>query len=226
MRIKSRIAAGLVVAAGLLSGCGSDTDSAQTLTIYRDILKGLVTPNATGGGSGVTEADIAATLQRTDRPLALVNAEDRKSQALVVEIERNGPYRTFATRDRQTFITRGGMVTGTRGLGGDLMSSDATALLRLVSARSPGTAPYVMRFLTPDNQTVTESYTCTVSPGASAPFALGAVNQTGRIVTAACTGEDGEFTNGYIVAGDGYILAARQFLGEATGILALQAVRR
>ena len=83
-----------------------------------------------------------------------------------------------------------------------------------------------MRFLTPENQTKTESYNCTVAPGASAPFALGAVRVQGRIVTATCTGEDGSFTNGFIVAPDGYIVAARQFLGEVTGILAVQAVRR
>lgn len=222
-----RLGTALLLAALGLAGCGNDPEAREGVDAIRNIVSGVLAGNPGAAETApVTEADIARSLAQTDGPLALIGVESREAQALVLQVERNGPYRTFATRDQQTIILRDGLIAGTRGLGGDLMSSDVAGMGRLVRARRAGTTPYTMRFLTPENRTVALQYTCRVAPGDTAPFALGTIRATGRVVTAACSGEDGSFTNSFIVGSGGEVLAARQYLGDITEFLSIQTVRR
>ncbi|WP_435310412.1 YjbF family lipoprotein [Primorskyibacter sedentarius] len=221
--------AGVLLALGALgglSGCGNDTAQTQRTEIFRQLVAGTMAGSRNTPPPQVTVEQINQVLATKPGPLALVSVEQRKASALVIPIARNGAYETYATEQRQTITFRDGMITSTRGLGGDLMSSDEDALLALVSRASGGTAPYRMRYLTGEDVTVTQQFTCTVARGGTAPVKLGAINTTARQVTAQCNGPDATFTNTYLVDGAGDILGSRQWLGAFTGYVATQQLRK
>lgn len=220
-------AAAALACLGLL-GCSSD-DAPNDLRQLGVAVLETVTPSrgASGdGGATVTEAQVARALAGAEDGVALVGIEDRSSQSLVIEIEENRGYRTFATATRQTITYRRGMVTATRGLGGDLMSSDTDALLRLVSARAEGQAVYVMRFLSGEEKTVSLIATCTVARAGTGPVQAGEINTTAQIMTAKCSGGTESFVNAYLVDSTGTILSTRQWLGPLVGYLTSQMLRR
>lgn len=221
--------AGVLLALAALSGlasCGNDTAQAQRSEVLKQMVSGALSGSRKATPPQVTVAQINQVLATKSGPLALVTVETRKASALVIQIGQNGRYRTYATEQRQTLTFRGGMITSTRGLGGDLMSSEETALLSLVSRKSNGAAPYTMRFLTGEGVTATLQYNCTVSPGGTAPVSLGAINTVARQMTADCTGSDGSFRNTYLVDGAGDIISTRQWLGAFTGYVAAQQLRK
>lgn len=178
----------------------------------------------------VSPEQVAQALAASKSSVFLFGLEARKSQFLLADIQRNGPYQTFGNPSRQVIVLRQGMVTSTRGMGGgDLMSSEEDQLLAYVANRAEGRVSYDMRFLTPEDVTVVRRYTCHVAPGGTIPVAAGLVQETGHVVTANCTAADGvspDFTNNYAVASDGYILGSKQWLGPYLGYLMTQVLRR
>lgn len=173
----------------------------------------------------VTAEQIGQVLNATDKPTSVFALEVTSAQFIMVEIQRNGVYQTFGSSNRQAVVLRNGTIVSTRGFGGDLMSSEEGALLSLLRSKSVGTATYVMRHLTSDNQTAVSSYSCKLDTGPSVPVVLGEVNRKGLAMNAHCSGENGSFTNTYVVDGRGNVISARQWLGSVLGYLNVQPVR-
>ncbi|WP_136443331.1 YjbF family lipoprotein [Pacificoceanicola onchidii] len=214
---------GLALIASLaLAACGSEPNPAV------DYLKGVVGGAKTDSNAGgvVTADQTAQVLAATPSPVEFVNIEARNSQALMIGIEQNGPYSTYGTAARQSLVLRSGMITATRGLGGDLMSSEEDALLRAVQSRQAGNAGYQMHFLTPGDETKTLSFQCSVVPGGTQAIKAGEINSGGTVMTATCRGEGGQFDNTYVVDKRGTILAGRQWVGFTIGFIGTQALRR
>lgn len=224
MRFRTMTRLGLALALGLgLAACGSQRNEVFELV---KALPASFGKKGEGGAAGVTADQMNAMLQATQAPVALFQFEARGAQFMMIDIQRNGPYQSFASSDRRSIIMRRGMITATRGFGGDLMTSEEEALLSMVSRRQEGATPYVQRLLTAEDVTETKSYSCDVTRGGPQKIALGEVNTTGTVMDAVCRGEGVKFENKFIVASDGYILSARQWLGFGIGYVATQAVRR
>ncbi|APZ52642.1 Group 4 capsule polysaccharide lipoprotein gfcB, YjbF [Salipiger abyssi] len=205
-----------------LAGCSNDPYFSNPVTnIYSVVFGGDQAP------SDVTQQQIVQTLTATDLPVAFFNVASRNSQTLLIQIEQNAPYRTFATATRQAVVMNHGMITGTRGLGGDLMSTDESAVLELVRGRQTGQVTYVQRFLTAEDITKTITYRCGVEPDKAVDVNMGLVQASGQEMVAACESPDGpSFVDYYVVDASGEILASRQWLGEVTGYAAMHMLRR
>lgn len=212
---------GLILAAFGLAACGNDASDATTL--FRALPAKLQGKSETA--SAVTAQQVAQALQATESPIMLFDAQTRKSQFIGIEIQRNGAYQTFASSTRQSITVRNGVISATRGFGGDLMSSELDGLLALVTARRAGNTTYVQRFLTADDQTVTVTYSCTVTPGGTTPVQSGTVNTTGQAVSAACTGDGTSFEAVFVVDPRGRVVGARQWLGDLIGTMIAQPLR-
>ncbi len=213
---------GTMAALALLAGCGNGNNDAGQ--ILRALPKALFTKDPPP--SKVTPEVIAQALQRTQGPVVLIELEKREGvQFLMLEIQRNGPYQSFGSSSRQVINFRNGMATSTRGLGGDLMSTEEDALLRLVRHRQSGTATYVQRFLTPEDVTQTFTYTCEVLPGENASVSLAGLKTTGFTMAANCEGDGARFTDLFVVSTGGYILNARQWLGLELGYVSSMTIR-
>lgn len=213
----------LVAAALMLGACGNGpNDRSDVLKMLPSIFKKKEAP------APLAPQVIAQALAATDKPVQFYEIESRKLQFLMLEIQRNGPYQSYGSSSRQVIAMRDGMITSTRGLGGDLMSSDVDSLLPRVRARAAGSAQYDMRFLTSEDVIEVKRYVCRLQPGGRLPVQGGVTDSSGTMVKADCTGvgHTGRFTNTYIVAADGHILSARQWLGSMIGYVAHQALRR
>ncbi|KUF09586.1 YjbF family lipoprotein [Pseudoponticoccus marisrubri] len=211
-----------VAGLGLLAACGNGTnDAAKLLAQLPAALSGEKQQEAR-----VTPQQLAQALGATDASVHLYEIEERKAQFLMFDIQRNGPYQSFGASSRQVIVMRDGMIVSTRGFGGDLMSSEEDALISLVKARQAGSAQYVQRFLTSDNQTRVVGYSCIVAPAGGMQVTVGLIDEPAQTVNAKCSGPGGTFSNTFVVAHDGYILSARQWMGEVIGYMATQAIRR
>jgi hypothetical protein len=213
-----RAALAAVVVLGI-AACGTDRGDDPTARVVQGVVQ-LLRPAAPP--PPVTRQQIDQVLASTDSAVALVEVEQRSQQAIIVEIERNGPYVTYGTGDRRTLTFRDGILTATRGLGGDLMSTDAPGIRALIRNRESGSATRTMRFL--DGEDLIEQYdlTCTINRGAEEKLPGGA--QALRL-TETCTYEGATLTNSYLVDRKGHVLASRQWAGRFSGHLSIRQLR-
>lgn len=227
-RIFGRAAPAAALALGL-AGCSSDSVGGnQTATVLREIVStvtGAGKDEGDGGGAP-REQQIAQAVAAAEDPLALATRVDNGAWSFLIEIERNGPYHTYASPNRQTVIFRDGVVTGTRGLGGDLMSSDIGESLALIHARRAGTATRVMRFLDGENHTYAFTFSCDIAVGDTRELTSGAISTQVRQVTETCRDGEREISNIYMVASDGMVLASSQWLGPTTGDFSIRQLKR
>lgn len=231
MRVAGKSRKGSVVALGLvalvLAGCSNDPARID----YRQIASGLGTqlgttmPFAgarTAARTGQTLAEPAVILAQTDAPVTLVQPVNGASPFYVVGVRDNGPWRTYATGTRQTLVMRQGIVTATRGLGRDLMASDADQTLVLLRARQSGKARRVMQVLDGEDVTRDIVLDCTLSTGATVRTGTGIAGQT---MTEDCTAPGLRFRNTYVVDTAGQVIRSEQWLPTQLGPLILQVLR-
>lgn len=212
------------LAAALLGLAACSNDPAYLSPI--DTTYGLLF-SGRGEPAQISPDQIGRTLASTDLPVIFFAMPDRETQSLLVRIEQNGPYATYGNPSRQSVVLRDGMITGTRGLSGDLMSVDEAPLLDLVRARRAGTAVYIQRWLTPEEVTKVTTYSCGVEPDKPVDVALGLVKATATEVITACESPDGPpFVDYYVVDSSGDILASRQWLGPNIGYAAMHRLQR
>lgn len=219
------IKAAFLGAFAVLSACGNDTSTAQPTKVIGDLVKGLAAGRS-GPPEPIPDLLVATALGASSEPVVLVDLKERNTQALLLRIETNGPYETFATSARQSITMRNGIMTATRGLGGDLMSSESDALIGLLRARRAGTVSYVMRFLNGEDQTRSLRYTCSLRDTGTERVARGQINVVGKRMTATCTGNAKSFELHFVISQSGFVLKADQWLGDYLGQVSAQALRR
>ena len=154
--------------------------------------------------------------------------EGTGSVAVLRVIETNGPYSTWAawgTSERRSISTRGGVITSTRGLGSDLMSSSIDGLLGMVSRREDGVQRQVLRHLDGENKIEETPADCDVTPKSSENYAAGSLRLPVTRVDVYCKAEDAAFSNSYLVSPGGRIVESRTWLGEGLGYFTLSHLR-
>ncbi|MFD1342225.1 YjbF family lipoprotein [Litorisediminicola beolgyonensis] len=210
----------------LLAACGpAREDEIGPVKIIDQTIRGVfgIEPEFTP----FTPKQLGDAVRGTQGPLILIEPETRDAQALMIQIERNGSYATFATPELQTVTLRRGLVVATRGLGGDLMSSEEDALLALIARRSTGQARYTMRFLDGADQTREVRFTCTSSPRRILNYQNGVIPPTLVVwLDVTCTAPEGVVEHIFLVDGQGEILRASQWVGDLTGHLKVSKLRR
>ncbi|WP_319824470.1 YjbF family lipoprotein [Thalassovita sp.] len=210
MTFKTAIMAPLLALA--LAGCGNDADKGSALAIA----KGLFPAKASAGVP--QKIDRQAALARTSGPLVVVSAGAQANEALLLRIEENGPYETFATANRQTVTFRQGMVTSTRGLGDDLMSSNPDQALALITARKPGASTRQMQYLDGANNRINVQFNC--------DLAIAGQSRQMVSMTETCTSESRDFVNEYHVDSGGHIVNSRQWISPMIGSYNIVVLRR
>ncbi|MCQ0091847.1 YjbF family lipoprotein [Roseovarius sp. M141] len=200
----------------MIAGCSNAPDDQVTAgTFTKSILKGR---KATPAPSAQRiAADVAKALAATDAPLILLVIPERQAVTVMQKLEQNRGYDTYGTADRRTVTLRGGMVSATRGLGNDIMSSDIEAVRALVSTRQAGTAQRVTRYLDGEDLTIAEVRACTVR--------ITETNARITHVSETCKGDGTDFTNTYQVTADGLITQSRQWHSPSAQYLTIQKLR-
>lgn len=212
----------------VLTGCSNERSDDNVLTVARAVL-----PTAPDGPAQAPTPEQVAqyvdlALASESGPMALMQFEQTGNTAVLHQIGANRPYRTWTTwgqSEGRTVSSRGGMVTATRGLGRDLMSSDVDAVLELVSARRPGRVWHQLRFLDGENQIYAIKADCAIARGAATHVQAGAIDRPAVVMTATCAAGRHVFENTYAVDAAGRVLRAEQWLGPHHGQALFQQLR-
>ena len=235
MTATRRLLAGLAGLAMLaLAGCGNDPSRSEGFSAARGLISGAV--GRSGGGdaaaSGQISVDtnpaaaIAAVLRGQQGPVMFIALNGGSEAALLGRYGQNGPYRTWATNDRQSLTFFRGILTATRGIGGDLMSSEVGAVAPLIIGRRAGTGQRTYRYLDGENKERPLQLSCTVQPAgpATATLASGQSFAATR-VDEVCQAGSLTVRNIYFVTASGFIPQSRQWQGPGNGDIAIQILR-
>jgi hypothetical protein len=223
MSVVRRILALAALAA--LAACGNQTDQGVFL---KKVSSGELKKSGQAGAASPEQiaAAVQASLDGTDLPVALAVIEGRNATAILTRIEQNGDYDTWGTPDRRTVTTRGGIVTATRGLGNDLMSSNTGTSLAMISRRKSGSTTRVMRHLDGENKTVELVLDCQYAKAGSKQLTAGELkNVAVTQMTENCSSGATSFSNLYMVDGRGRPLQSRQWLSPTSGYIVIQLLR-
>lgn len=172
--------------------------------------------------AALVRADVAAIQVR------LMNDKSR-TQTLLFAASDNGGYVTFSSSLRQSFTLRGSLITGTRGVGWDLLSATSSRPDPLVTAIPLGSWPQQMQrtyeFSAFAPQGRLETFTCTYSFGEQQELVIVEERHVGVVVTETCTGESGSFENLHLAdARTGFVWRSLQWLGPQQGLVDLRIV--
>ncbi|MBT0957801.1 YjbF family lipoprotein [Alphaproteobacteria bacterium KMM 3653] len=229
MTIKIRTITGILASALALASCGNeDNATAGYKEVYSALASVTKARKSAGTATGGAPANLVGNaLSSIKGPVLIALTHGGKNTAAMGEFERNGSYQTFTTVDRQTLILKQGVLTGTRGLGEDLMSSEADASIALIRGRRSGTTTRTYRYLDGLGQERPLRLDCKIAPAGSEPVtnpAGGSISTTK--VGEVCTAGGLKVTNIYWVGSDGFVWQSRQWVGPEFGDVALQHLRR
>jgi hypothetical protein len=198
----------------LLSGCGNDPNRTDLARLPGIAPKSATAPSVPAGQMAT------AALTQLSEPVMLATLEEPNRTALLVPLGENGAVRTWTTIDRQTISLRAGRIVATRGLGVDLMSSDASG------PRPGSTSVQTLTTLNSANEIVRMRASCQADSGLPENLTLASGQ---RIAThrlrETCRGETASWENIFWISGDGLVRQSRQKLGAETGSLTLQILR-
>lgn len=172
--------------------------------------------------AALTRADVAAIQVR------LVDDPSR-AQTLLFAASDNGGYVTFSSALRQNFTLRGSWITGTRGIGWDLLSAASSRPDPLVTPMPVGSWPrqvertYEFSAFAPQGRI--ETFTCTYEFGERQEIVIVEDRHVGVVVSETCAGESGSFENLHLAdAQTGFVWRSLQWLGPQQGLVELRIV--
>lgn len=218
-----RITALFTLALLSLAACGNrDTaDPSALATAFGQIqtmVKGRTAPPA-----APPTLPTRAELTTGDTPVILVSVPSRNAQATLGVIQESATTRSYLSADGIALMTQGDIVSGTRGFGDDLMSSDHADVLANLR-RGTGRHTRTLRHLNALDQLHPTILNCDVtSQGRETITILGKTHRT-QAVTEVCTGEGGTITNSFFLE-RGRIVKSNQWVSPSVGMLLIEQVQ-
>lgn len=143
------------------------------------------------------------------RPVLIVELPKQKVAAVVIYTTQNGANDTWTAPDGVAVYTKGGVLTGTRGIGFDLMSSHVDGPLAVITGKGNGVATRVQRYLDGENQHVTVRFECSYVGDKS-------------YVTETCETKGLTIENQYWLNKSGEIQSSRQWAGARNGYMLIE----
>lgn len=207
-----------------LAGCADGNFNPILVGAVQEVLPGERAPDAPAGPAvtraAITRADTAtirARLLGDETPTYLFAASD------------NGGYVTYASGIRQTLTLRGSWITGSRGLGWDLLSALSSRPDPLTQAiplsQWPETVQRSYEFSRFAPQGEILAFACRFAFGATESFEILDAPHRGVLVTETCRGESGGFENLHFAdIQTGFVWRSLQWLGPQQGVIDLEMV--
>ncbi|MFV0359073.1 YjbF family lipoprotein [Tropicimonas sp.] len=215
-----------------LAACGNNPEKAQGWRGFAEAVNAERNSRqskqrvADSAGAADQQATIRKALAANKGPMMLAVMETTQRPAVIGAFGRNGPYVTYRTASQQTLTFRDGVLTGTRGLGYELLSSEADGSIALIGGRREGTAQRVYWHLSGENHSVPTRMTCEISRAGNDPVVLadGRSVPTTRM-TESCRADDLKIRNSYWVSDAGTVLQSIQWVSPEVGKIAFQTLR-
>jgi hypothetical protein len=206
----------LLLAAYMLAACGTESQgpAAQAISTVSTLLQSGPKAKPPGPDDLLTR-DVIDTVTV---PYAMVGIERREAYATMTLAGQNGSYDSWVTADGAGIVLQDSVLTGTKGLGPDLVSADIGTIRDLLRSGNTGSVSRIHEYTDGEGRNFTLSYTCTLSPAATETITIiGKTHQT-RVMSEACTSNQGEFQNTYWIGqSDGIIWKSRQWVSAGVG---------
>lgn len=229
-----KTASTLMAAMLSLSACGTQNPEGES-TIFGQLRQAAapVAARVTGGGEAQpqqaaplsAEEMAARALAANPAPLILVTLESTGATQVMAMVGENGGMRTYMTPNEQALILRGGMLTGTKGLGHDLSVAEATNSAALIRSRRAGQSTRINRYLGGDSVERPLNLNCTVALGQGQSFSFAGTGWNATQVVESCQGGGVEVQNSYLVTASGQIPISRQWISPELGYVTIQTIR-
>lgn len=235
-----RVAGFALCAAAGLTACGSDAQETEMSNVALGVLKrttGSITSKVGGAkpGGGAAAAQSAATadpnaliskaLAATDGPIAIVVRLDTKAVLAMNPVGTNGNHVTWGSAPGQGITYNRGVMTNTRGLGDDLMSSRIDAAVSAITSRTETDYMRLHYYLGDLGQTTELRLSCTLRRAGTEKVTLGEIDEDAAILKETCRRDQIAFNNVYWVDDAGRVLKSSQWVGQRIGNLAIQNLR-
>ncbi|SEN51202.1 Group 4 capsule polysaccharide lipoprotein gfcB, YjbF [Loktanella fryxellensis] len=166
-------------------------------------------------------------IDRSPQPLLLAEMPSRNLLATLVPRDVDGDVVTWQSAQNQTLSLHDGVLVATRGLGDDLMSADVGRTLNAL--RSGGSAqayPRLLTYLDGDGQTVFRSLLCDMDGGRPDTVDSFDVAFATTLHVESCQTIGARIENRYWLNADGTMRRTQQWVGPATGPLAIEWLSR
>lgn len=224
-----------------LAACGNDPNSGAGTRAAFDLAKVVSAQilNKVGISIGGNEAAAVAPSNNAGGPLALVSealtATDGKVMIAILETrnvvaimgvaETNHGYETWEAADRRSLILKGGVLTASRGLGDDLMSSSSDGSIAMIRSRQEGHTTRSYNFLTGMGQISNLEVQCEIIKGSNDHVAAGEIDSDATTFAEICVADPLKIQNLYWVDSKGNIIKSRQWLSSEVGYVLFQHLR-
>lgn len=206
----------------ILGACGSngdDREDAGFMGVAQQAVGQVITTGQTRRAAPKEappspQSMAAEALRVNPGPLIMAGLESMNTTQILAMMGENGGMRTYMTKNKQALIMRGGILTGTRGLGNDISVVEGEQVAALIRSGRSGQAQKVIRYYAGDGkERPLPTFTCTVSPGPKPGVTL-----------ETCEGGGAKFQNNYLVSG-GNVSVSRQWAGPGLGYITITQLR-
>jgi hypothetical protein len=176
-------------------------------------------------GASVTRAAV----NRADVAMIRAQLEGDASPTYLSATSRNGPYVTYVSSLRQSLTLVGSQVTGSRGLGFDLLSATSSQPDPLARPIPPGSWPagVTRSYEFPANgpQGRIETYACRFERGAVREITILDERHSGLEISEYCEGPSGSFENLHLAdVSSGRVWRSLQWTGPRQGLVDIEIV--
>lgn len=210
-----------LLALAMLASCGNDAAGPATGE-FRGLLRGV--------GGRTAPADLRQSLTpqaiaRVPGPLLFVEVLGNGVQAGLQPGPRNGPVQQWNTVDGASLSLHAGVLTASRGLGGDLISADVEDVVAALGG-GRGSGERVHRYLTHENRLEIRAFRCTyTATGSETVTTLAGTFKTRRIEEQCFDAKGTEIVNLYWLDSSGEPRKSRQWLGPLAGYLEIERLK-
>lgn len=225
-RVMLRLA--VIGGCALLAACSNQRSSEDPISVIRTLYGQLRAGTPAPPDPRLVAAVAQDALAKTSDSVAVYSLEERNAVAILRPIARNGPHITWASygsSERRSATTQNAVLSATRGLGNDLMSSRLAPLVDVVSRREDGVATIRQRYLDGENKTVTLVSDCKITRGDRETLDLGGRAVPVIRMRAQCWQPERGVDNHYLVDAQGRILESRHWAGPTMGYSTIRLLR-
>ena len=196
-----------------LAACGNDNSFAELRQVAGEF-QGLVVRADDAGELPPFDAFATQLDLLVDGPLLVGFIPERQALAALVPFGENGDHISWSTEEKQSLVLRRGVLTSTRGLGDDLMSSEVSGTMNALAAGGSSGHTRVYRYLGGSGATETVRMSCTLT-GIQSP------DPSARAFQENCADGTKKATNTYFVDRGGNIVSSVEYISATVGTIAL-----
>ncbi len=216
-----------------LSACGNNPNEGAGARAALGVAKDLSTQLLNLGGTNAAPAAapsnpaqlVDEAMGATDGKVMIAILESRNVMAIMGVAQTNQGYETWEAADRRSLILKNGILTGSRGLGDDLMASESDASIALITSRSEGQATRSYQFLSGMGVTNHFEIECQIVKGSTERVEAGEINVEAVTLAEVCEKDAVEINNLYWVDSRGNIVKSRQWVSAQVGYAMFQHLR-